>query len=152
QHALGRQFYQQWTSELFAGPLVEALPAYDKVGSLDDYFGDVRDRSSDEFRFAASMNTTINWADIDHRFPQFRRTRNAIWPPNSDEAEQEELESSAVRFWRRPLYAHQWQSFEKIVRQSRNLIIATSTGSGKTECYLIPLLFRLLTEPPEIRR
>ena len=153
QRELGRQFYQQWSSELFAGPFVEALPAYERVGSLDDYFGDVRDRAQNDYRFAAHMDTGVTWADVEHHYPQYRRIRDAIWPPNSDEAGiEEELGNSAARLWKRPLYAHQWQSFEAVVRKHRNLIVATATGSGKTECYLIPLLYHLLTEAPETRR
>ena len=152
QRELGKHFFQQWSSELFAGPLVEALPVYQKVGSLDDYFGDVRDKQSDDYKFAARMNVSLDWANVDHRFPQYRKIRDAIWPPTSDDAEEERVKTSAKRFWERPLYAHQWQSFENVSRQSRNLIVATSTGSGKTECYLIPLLHHLLTESTEKRR
>ncbi|BAN04400.1 DEAD/DEAH box helicase [Ilumatobacter coccineus] len=46
---------------------------------------------------------------------------------------------------RRALYAHQ----ENAIRQSsagNNLVIATGTGSGKTECYLLPILNHLLEE------
>src|SRR5271165_4985292 len=145
QRELGRQFYQQWSSELFAGPFVEALPAYERVRSLDDYFGDVRDRAQDDYRFAAHMDPGVTWANVEHRYPQYRGIRDAIWPPNSDEAGEEELENSTARLWKRPLYAHQWQSFEAVVRNHRNLIVATATGSGKTECYLIPLLYQLVT-------
>src|ERR1035441_9519512 len=152
QRELGKHFYQQWSSELFAGPLVEALPVYQKVGSLDDYFGDARDKQSDDFKFAASMNVSLDWVDVDHRFPQYRKIRDAIWPPASDDAEEEAVKTSANRFWERSLYEHQWQSFEKVARQHRNLIVATATGSGKTECYLISLLHHLLTESAEKRR
>lgn len=46
----------------------------------------------------------------------------------------------------RPLHAHQ----EKAVRATnsgKNVIVATGTGSGKTECFLYPLLDALLKEP-----
>lgn len=45
----------------------------------------------------------------------------------------------------RPLYLHQQEAIEKL-RDDRNLIIATGTGSGKTECYLLPILDHLLRE------
>src|SRR5664280_203082 len=122
QRELGKHFYQQWSSELFAGPLVEALPVYQKVGSLDDYFGDTRDKQSDDFKFAASMNVSLDWVDVDHRFPQYRKIRDAIWHPASDDAEEEAVKTSANRFWERSLYEHQWQSFEKVARQHRNLM------------------------------
>ena len=46
----------------------------------------------------------------------------------------------------RPLYLHQEQGVEKVVRGGRNVIIATGTGSGKTEAFLIPILDHLLRE------
>jgi ATP-dependent helicase YprA (DUF1998 family) len=46
----------------------------------------------------------------------------------------------------RPLYLHQEQSIDKAVRLGRNVVIATGTGSGKTEAFLIPILDHLLQE------
>lgn len=46
----------------------------------------------------------------------------------------------------RPIYAHQAEAFRKAITQRRNLIVATGTGSGKTESFLIPLLQRLFEE------
>jgi len=43
-----------------------------------------------------------------------------------------------IRFW-----THQVEAFEKIARK-KNVIISTSTASGKTYCYLYPILDRLL--------
>ncbi|HEX8494415.1 MAG TPA: DEAD/DEAH box helicase [Pyrinomonadaceae bacterium] len=40
---------------------------------------------------------------------------------------------------KRPLYEHQVEAIEK-AQQGRNLIVATGTGSGKTECFLLPVL------------
>jgi len=39
----------------------------------------------------------------------------------------------------RPLYSHQVASV-RLVQSGRNVIVATGTGSGKTECFLLPLL------------
>ncbi len=46
----------------------------------------------------------------------------------------------------RPLYLHQEQGIEKAVRDGRNIIVATGTGSGKTEIFLTPILDHLLRE------
>jgi len=40
----------------------------------------------------------------------------------------------------RALYLHQEIAIRKAVKYKRNLVIATGTGSGKTECFLIPIL------------
>ncbi len=46
----------------------------------------------------------------------------------------------------RPLYLHQDQAITHIARHRRNLIVATGTGSGKTETFLLPILDHLLEE------
>jgi ATP-dependent helicase YprA (DUF1998 family) len=45
----------------------------------------------------------------------------------------------------RPLYNHQVKAIKKMSK-GRNLIVATGTGSGKTECFLFPILNHLLEE------
>ncbi len=44
------------------------------------------------------------------------------------------------------LYTHQAEAVEQL-RAGRNVVIVTSTASGKTLCYTLPILERLLTEP-----
>lgn len=56
-----------------------------------------------------------------------------------------ELASAALPL-ERPLYLHQDQAIEKVVKEGRNLIVATGTGSGKTETFLIPILDHLLRQ------
>jgi ATP-dependent helicase YprA (DUF1998 family) len=46
----------------------------------------------------------------------------------------------------RPLHQHQEQAIKKAVEERRNLVVATGTGSGKTECFLFPILDGLLRE------
>lgn len=46
----------------------------------------------------------------------------------------------------RPLYLHQEQAIRKATLDDRNLVVATGTGSGKTECFLIPIIDHLLRE------
>ncbi len=46
----------------------------------------------------------------------------------------------------RPLYLHQDRAVEKIIAGGRNVVVATGTGSGKTEAFLIPILDHLLRE------
>ena len=45
----------------------------------------------------------------------------------------------------RPLYRHQEQAIRK-VRAGRNVVVATGTGSGKTESFLLPILGHLAEE------
>lgn len=45
----------------------------------------------------------------------------------------------------RPLYSHQEESI-RAIHAGRNCVVATGTGSGKTESFLLPVLDRLLRE------
>jgi len=45
----------------------------------------------------------------------------------------------------RPLYLHQEKAIEKIVA-GKNVVVSTGTGSGKTNCFLIPVINELLLE------
>jgi len=49
-----------------------------------------------------------------------------------------------------PLYLHQEKALRKILK-SRNVVIASGTSSGKTECFLIPIYNHLLKEYEEGR-
>lgn len=51
----------------------------------------------------------------------------------------------------RPLYHHQVEAIRSVVQQRENVVVASGTGSGKTECFLIPILDRLLRESPAER-
>ena len=46
---------------------------------------------------------------------------------------------------KRPLYKHQEWAFEKI-KNGANVIVTTGTGSGKTECFLVPMINYLLNK------
>ena len=45
----------------------------------------------------------------------------------------------------RTLYLHQEKAIEKIV-EGKNVVVSTGTGSGKTDCFLIPVINELLRE------
>lgn len=45
-----------------------------------------------------------------------------------------------------PPYSHQGESIRAILRDSKNLMIMTGTGSGKTESFLLPILGKLAIE------
>src|SRR5882757_5084728 len=48
----------------------------------------------------------------------------------------------------RPLYVHQEHAIRKVAA-GRNVVVATGTGSGKTESFLLPILDRLVREDAE---
>lgn len=51
----------------------------------------------------------------------------------------------------RPLHQHQGEALQAILGKRHNVVVATGTGSGKTECFLYPILDALLKETPEDR-
>lgn len=46
----------------------------------------------------------------------------------------------------RKLYTHQGRAIRRIAGQNRNVVVATGTGSGKTECFVLPIIDHLLKE------
>ena len=46
----------------------------------------------------------------------------------------------------RPLYTHQEAAIRKMVSGQRNIVVATGTGSGKTECFMLPICNHLLRQ------
>jgi ATP-dependent helicase YprA (DUF1998 family) len=46
----------------------------------------------------------------------------------------------------RKLHEHQDRAIEAIVAKGQNIVVATGTGSGKTECFLYPIIDHLLKE------
>lgn len=45
-----------------------------------------------------------------------------------------------------PLYEHQWRSLEAAIVHQKDIVVTTGTGSGKTECFLLPILAYLARE------
>lgn len=45
-----------------------------------------------------------------------------------------------------PPYTHQAQAVEKTLVEGRDIVVMTGTGSGKTECFLLPILGKLIRE------
>ena len=46
----------------------------------------------------------------------------------------------------RILYEHQYKSVIDVLGKDKNLVVTTGTGSGKTECFMIPLITDLIKE------
>lgn len=46
----------------------------------------------------------------------------------------------------RKLYQHQCDSFKNVMQNGMNLVVTTGTGSGKTECFMMPLIANLVNE------
>ena len=51
------------------------------------------------------------------------------------------LANPATRLWK-----HQWTSLRTVLQDGNDLVVTTGTGSGKTECFLLPVLAELAKE------
>ncbi|QFG02722.1 DEAD/DEAH box helicase [Tepidiforma bonchosmolovskayae] len=56
------------------------------------------------------------------------------------------LESNGGFSIHRPLYRHQETAIRKLVTERRNVVVATGTGSGKTESFLLPIINQIFRE------
>lgn len=54
--------------------------------------------------------------------------------------------NSSVLPLERSLYLHQEKAIRKVCKDNKNVIVATGTGSGKTESFMIPILNELIKE------
>src|SRR2546422_2603325 len=70
---------------------------------------------------------------------------DAPWGNASAEEVADFLGSSLFPDGRQP-YVHQREVFQKALVEHRDVVVTTGTGSGKTECFLVPVLAELIRE------
>src|SRR5579864_1041977 len=150
QRLLGQRFYEAWQRGLFKGPYFETIASYDRLGSLAQRFAEDNGRKGDHL-FSDKFCPRYGWPDVDHRFPAHRTLRDRIWNYETTEAQLEMSTTTQSALWERGLFRHQWEAFDRAVYNKANVVVATGTGSGKTECFQLPILYRLPTEPSAIR-
>lgn len=66
--------------------------------------------------------------------------------PVSLSALAERLSTRSVPLLHDPPYAHQGEALRALLFDRHDIVVFTGTGSGKTECFTIPILMRLLRE------
>lgn len=44
------------------------------------------------------------------------------------------------------LYQHQWEALQEVILNNRDIVVTTGTGSGKTECFLLPIFAELVKD------
>ena len=85
---------------------------------------------SDSFEIGKNIESLIEEAELS---PLFRDLEKEV-PENDKEIKLQ-----------RKLYLHQEKAIRKI-NQEHNLVVTTGTGSGKTECFVLPIINYLLRE------
>jgi ATP-dependent helicase YprA (DUF1998 family) len=104
---------------LYRRPLIEPVPAYQLCGQT--------------FSQAAQALLGPNWpqasvADLSAFVSQ------GLFPPTLPSGQPREL------------YTHQREVFEESVVHGHDVVVTTGTGSGKTECFLLPIAAGLVRE------
>lgn len=64
-------------------------------------------------------------------------------------SEYHDLPRLAQELWDSPdihLWKHQWDSIQTVLQDNKDVVVTTGTGSGKTECFLLPVLAELARE------
>ncbi len=89
-------------------------------------------------RYAASPRRYTDLGLPDHvagLFDRLSKTSSA----NSSAADERTVLFSSI-------YAHQERAFSSFIARGKDIVVATGTGSGKTECFLVPMLGALYDE------
>ncbi|MGO8735194.1 MAG: DEAD/DEAH box helicase [Terriglobia bacterium] len=145
QQRLGEEFYKRWEIDTFQGPFLETVPTYATRASLADIFSPQQPLRRNEERFRELCQPKYEVDQLVERLSNAGVDSRRLQPHLYS---QDGLRS----LWDRRLYEHQLRAFSRLVNKRENLIVATGTGSGKTECFLLPLLFWLLGETDEVRK
>lgn len=77
-----------------------------------------------------TLSESCSRLNLDTRFAEF--ARQGLFP------DQKEAESR--------IYEHQYEALEEALVKRKHIIATTGTGSGKTECFLLPLIYDILHE------
>src|SRR5947208_2495345 len=134
QDYLGKRFFELWQNQTFKGPYLESLPTYQSSSSLED----LSRNEHPEFSrvFFDRLKPSYTWRDLERSFAPLRAARERLWGVNPEDVATERESTTLHRLWSQRLYSHQLEAFGKLTREKSNLIVATGTGSGKTECFL----------------
>jgi DEAD/DEAH box helicase len=99
-----------------------------------------------EPRIAAALDAEISHSDLLTKGPLLEATPPYKPGATLDDLVRDRVLSHALRVldgthlpFSRPLYLHQEQAIRKIA-DGRNVIVASGTGSGKTESFVVPIL------------
>ena len=104
---------------LYRSPLIEPVPAYQSSGQT---FSQVAHSALDPHWNLAEVDELVDFVSL------------GLFPPALPNGR------------RRELYAHQSEVFEKSVVDGKDVVVTTGTGSGKTECFLLPVAASLIRE------
>lgn len=87
------------------------------------------------------FQTAFPWENSDKTFSE----TNEIFNDNFINALHQE-KNGEYRFPKdRKVYKHQLESWNTLINQNKSIAVTTGTGSGKTECFMLPVLYDIYT-------
>jgi hypothetical protein len=143
QEKLGESFFRRWEEDLFRGPFIETMPPYVRAQSLAELA--LNAATQEDRLFFNRLAPKYGWRDIElhSTLKRYTQAKQLLWQREFHQAQDS---TPLHELWDRKLYTHQIDAFEQIAKRKQNAVIATGTGSGKTESFLLPILYQLLTE------
>ncbi|MCS6803434.1 MAG: DEAD/DEAH box helicase, partial [Dehalococcoidia bacterium] len=119
------------------------------VGVSDDY-----PKLAQRIRSELERNATLVKGPYLETLPDFEKGRTIADLCAADVLHRDwavlRARGHGAHLWTRPLHGHQDRALS-LARTGENYLVATGTGSGKTEAFLYPLIDRILRDPERDR-
>lgn len=96
--------------------------------------------------YAAALQAAKENGDLGGSLFREVRRKFASGKPLQELMELDGIHPDLLNFMEHPPYVHQARALELAATDHRNVVVATGTGSGKTESFLMPIVSSLLTE------
>lgn len=91
------------------------------------------------------FQTTFPWESHDETFNQQTKIFDNHFINALDKIKDEDL-----RFPKnRSPYKHQIDSWDNLINEKKSIVVTTGTGSGKTECFMLPVLYDIYKNSPK---
>ena len=111
-----RRHHLRQPGSFYQPPLLEPIPRYEEVDRLDVVCAGLRQECRARGRPVVGLEAIPGFAAC------------GLFPAN------------------RGMYGHQARALREVIVEGRHLVVTTGTGSGKTECFLLPLFEALLRD------
>lgn len=107
--------------------------------SMQQYFSHILDEEG--LMAEPVFQTAFPWESADIQFGQANHIFNNTFIDSLHTVKNEDYRFSKER---KP-YKHQIESWDALINQKKSIAVTTGTGSGKTECFMLPVLYDLFT-------
>ena len=106
---------------------------------MQQYFSAILDK--EPLMAEPVFQTAFPWEPSSLNFAQTNNIFTDSFINKLDAVKNEEFRFPKVR---RP-YVHQINSWDSLINQKKSIAVTSGTGSGKTECFMLPVLYDIYT-------